>query len=601
MEDLYRTLEIDKRRRYNGVTGDLFTLEDIEEKIWTCEVPTVVSRFNFNYPFKVTYVYKPNRNYNLIEPYRHQHHLHSLHSKIDILLLDSSIRNNYYNIQLMEKYPFLLAFKQQGFFENILLAGGSVQGLLYEWAHGSDWYSYGTYSFSENQDDYPKYHRDLDFFFYNTTSEQALHLIKEVVECIGSKYLHCCYQNENSFTLIIGPYKEMNNNCKYFTLQFIFRIYSSVSEILHGFDLGSSAVGFDGSQVYFTSLSKFCYEYKCNIVDTSRRSTSYEYRLKKYLMRGFNIILPRLTYYINIKHDNIQPIHLPYLNILENDAIKSVDININFPNETTIGFKHCLYSGHVTIGDHDTSDYSNNSLSDQVMKITDYDDNILNKIHFRNLYYLTRNKIESILCINVNPNDTLQFYYNYYTFITTFYDKFLEKFDRYKQLTSDLKPSDFIDKRKLQESYQLYKDLSRYVLYLIRPVFIENLTYRLINESRSCVYERLRQHNNSNKKINWITKTPGTQLTSSINPIIEDEWKWYGLDHYDPSQDLLTDMVISACLGRDWGARGLWLFYSGTTKEYDWLDQNTTTESRRKLTLKDKPQDLTFNVGKLSF
>jgi hypothetical protein len=74
--------------------------------------------------------------------------------------------------------------------------------------------------------------------------------------------------------------------------QIIFRIYASVSEIIHGFDIGSSAVAFDGTTVFFTSLSKLSYEFMINVVDTTRRSTTYESRLDKYLRRGFQIVLP---------------------------------------------------------------------------------------------------------------------------------------------------------------------------------------------------------------------------------------------------------------------------------------------------------------------
>lgn len=57
-------------------------------------------------------------------------------------------------------------------------------------------------------------------------------------------------RNENGISLYLG------NDRKY---QIIFRIYKNVTEILHGFDLGSSAVGYDGKQVYFTSLSLLSY------------------------------------------------------------------------------------------------------------------------------------------------------------------------------------------------------------------------------------------------------------------------------------------------------------------------------------------------------
>ena len=39
--------------------------------------------------------------------------------------------------------------------------------------------------------------------------------------------------------------------------------------------------------------------------------------------------------------------------------------------------------------------------------------------------------------------------------------------------------------------------------------------------------------NKDHSKINWITQNPGTQLSGSFNPIMEDESKWYG-NYYSP-------------------------------------------------------------------
>ena len=55
------------------------------------------------------------------------------------------------------------------------------------------------------------------------------------------------YSNGHTITIYIGGTK----------LQIILRLYNTPSEILHGFDLGSSAVGFDGTNVYLTSLKRF--------------------------------------------------------------------------------------------------------------------------------------------------------------------------------------------------------------------------------------------------------------------------------------------------------------------------------------------------------
>uniref|UniRef100_A0A6G6AB76 Ankyrin repeat-containing protein n=1 Tax=Borely moumouvirus TaxID=2712067 RepID=A0A6G6AB76_9VIRU len=63
-------------------------------------------------------------------------------------------------------------------------------------------------------------------------------------------------------------------------------------------------------------MGKFCHEYSCNIIDTTRRSTTYEYRLIKYFDRGFNIVLPKLnlnklrTNYL--KYNEIEICEMPY-------------------------------------------------------------------------------------------------------------------------------------------------------------------------------------------------------------------------------------------------------------------------------------------------
>jgi hypothetical protein len=78
-------------------------------------------------------------------------------------------------------------------------------------------------------------------------------------------------------------------------VQIIFRKYTTIAEILYGFDVGSSQICFDGKDLLFTYLSKFAFETSFNIVDSSRLSPSYESRLLKYADRGFRIIFPFLS------------------------------------------------------------------------------------------------------------------------------------------------------------------------------------------------------------------------------------------------------------------------------------------------------------------
>jgi hypothetical protein len=77
-------------------------------------------------------------------------------------------------------------------------------------------------------------------------------------------------------------------------IQVIFRLYSSPSEILHGFDMGAAAVGFDGKEVWFTELGRLAYGYGLTVLDPSRRSPTYEARLTKYMRRGFSLVAREL-------------------------------------------------------------------------------------------------------------------------------------------------------------------------------------------------------------------------------------------------------------------------------------------------------------------
>lgn len=74
----------------------------------------------------------------------------------------------------------------------------------------------------------------------------------------------------------------------------VLRLYQTLSEILHGFDIGSCSVAFDGKQIWATTRSAYCLSRNINLVDISRLSTSFGFRMKKYFQRGFDIVFVSL-------------------------------------------------------------------------------------------------------------------------------------------------------------------------------------------------------------------------------------------------------------------------------------------------------------------
>uniref|UniRef100_A0A6G6ACP8 Ankyrin repeat-containing protein n=1 Tax=Borely moumouvirus TaxID=2712067 RepID=A0A6G6ACP8_9VIRU len=55
----------------------------------------------------------------------------------------------------------------------------------------------------------------------------------------------------------------------------------------------------------------------------------------------------------------------------------------------------------------------------------------------------------------------------------------------------------------------------------------------LIEKQKKFSFKKLDKLLSQEHNIDWITDNPGTQLTSSFNPIIKDEIDWYGKRYYE--------------------------------------------------------------------
>lgn len=166
----------------------------------------------------------------------------------------------HFNELFYTKYPFLQSMNMR----NMLIAGGSITSIL------------GGHNV-----------KDLDIFFYGISVDEAETRMHELISEICNHFIDRPRQFvKNRFTVTLRI-----DNIEF---QFILRCYSCISEILHAFDIGSSAIGFDGQQLYTTAIGHFSLTTKTNIIDLKKRSATYEKRLIKYFDRGFSIILPNL-------------------------------------------------------------------------------------------------------------------------------------------------------------------------------------------------------------------------------------------------------------------------------------------------------------------
>ena len=421
------------------------------------------------------------------------------------LARETNIRTDVNLPQFIQTFYKLIPFKID--MRNIIIAGGMVSSILL----GS------------------KSVHDVDIFIYGLDPQQATARVDEISETLCGAYLHYLIKEQESKPgkkfrkeEDDGPppaptysYKCIRNqNCvtitfdDKFIFQIILRVYRSIDEILHGFDIGSSAVGFDGERLYFTSLSQFAYSYGCNIVDTSHRSTTYEYRLTKYYGRGFEIIVPHMNVSrmrnINSKYNLDDVCEMPhfafsYSNICGNKII--VHRFLSTPQESA------------------PSDYQTGNVSEASM------------------IYVNLRRIVQLLRVEppVQAQTDFYFYSNKKGNISTMVP-FLSRrkvINFYDALAKRAHTHEGLNIRLLRTYVANASAVLREILEKgDTDQQFADLLFTRIQEEKSRVLALVDQILARNYPLQWVTKNPGTQITASFNPIIEDEKLWYGPEYF---------------------------------------------------------------------
>lgn len=447
---VFEVLEIDRRSRNlkKKKIGDIFTLDTIDHnKDWNYSLPTIVTTSG---------VPLNNKRIKQIDEF---------------------------NKQFDHQYGWL--FKDLNY-DNILIAGGSVIETLLKvvWSNDVDIFIYGL-SKEEATTKVEELILHFQQAFKNKIIQEAEKANEDVDNYLQKHYQITSVRNKYSVSLTLGLQ----------TLQIIFRLYKSISQILHGFDMGSSAVGYDGTNIYFTSLGKFSYEYLVNIVDPSRRSTTYEKRLVKYHSRGFNIILADL---------DISKLPASYLKygLLEVCELPYFTFSYSHLKGNKIIMKQLLKWGNVPTNEFTHCDYT----------LDDFNEYTLFYLNLRNLvketdnYYYYSEK-DGLDILDVRP-------YISESRIIDYYDNLLNRI--YNKQEFNIKLFSFYLSEELLPS-------------ILTQIFIDkkpNVVADLLDEQKEEIINKL--HNIPANTIEWITKNPGSQLTGSFNPIVSDVKDWYG-------------------------------------------------------------------------
>lgn len=149
--------------------------------------------------------------------------------------------------------------------------------------------------------------KDLDLFMVHKTDEESVDAINKFLGFIARTHdKSYVYRTKSCITIVLNPERRGQ------MIQIILRRYCSLAEIIHGFDLGSSAVAFDGENVFLTALGVVAIKFRLNILNMVVRRATYEKRIAKYFNeRYFGIVLPDLDTFVGL--NNRDQCVLPYI------------------------------------------------------------------------------------------------------------------------------------------------------------------------------------------------------------------------------------------------------------------------------------------------
>jgi len=308
-------------------------------------------------------------------------------------------------------------------------------------------------------------------------------------------------------------------DCK-LVVQVILRAYPSISAILHGFDIPSCCVAFDGRTTYLTGLSAWAHAFRINMVNPAYRSTTLEPRLVKYYRRGYAIMMLQL---------NKKLFTLNKITILAHVAIYPITKNgAYFGGLIRAKSKANYYSDYTDINttrDH-ASDVVNSKAyllgtSQFSMKSTYFHWDVREPWSKFHMFKDSGRAIQDILSRKL---------------LLSYLDSQSERVVLIDGGV-DLKILIDIFGLDLKECQKLHDAVCRAgVTYACRPLDVKSALIKFYDR----ILDRFDHEPRTPIKW-WITVDPTRQYTCSLNPRLEHPSEWYGPDAYVSETTQIAD------------------------------------------------------------
>lgn len=134
------------------------------------------------------------------------------------------------------------------------------------------------------------YTSDIDLFVCGQTQEEAAQRCATLVAGL-------CRNNGADIVMRSSQAITVLGKGAHRDVQLVFRLYSCPEEVVMGFDIDCASVYYDFARekVFVTQRALLALNTRTNVLNQTRRSTTYAHRLTKYARRGFAICVPGFT------------------------------------------------------------------------------------------------------------------------------------------------------------------------------------------------------------------------------------------------------------------------------------------------------------------
>lgn len=508
------------------------------------------------------WVYRKQRQWPLIDVYKHRFTT-SPKGRAQSLWLQRQPESLYSKFNLLEP----LMVKHRGM---LAVCGGAVTNCVLEYRYNAS------------------LHQDVDIFFYGVSQDEATAILEDCIATLVSSsknHLTLRVERRQHITNVVLSY-DYNPEIdvefqypatRYRVYQFVHRLYPTLDSILGGFDIPLSMFALaylphhDEASIVGTPLAIFCATYNVIIVDTTRRSFSYEHRILKYKERySSTVFFPGLdpdqikNHFEEFEKDKRMEKKINRLErLMEDLGLKLIGDPQDLVEEVDSSSKTCQdFSESDDDEYHDEGNirFTNMQIMDQRgipeparPCLQDYDSKWLPAIMNRYTDYSDSKILDNLIpaaigsMLRCNNFGGIFVHTSYPPRSKITYSKALENFRRLVSHPTVVCDVDgylnTIDAWNLHE--QLIKiQTPRWQIGHFAEYFrdLRSYTYRdHLKEQLMMIKGKLAQRMLDNSLIatklltgiKWITDNPGRQWTASFNPIMEDPRDFYG-EHYVP-------------------------------------------------------------------